>query len=101
MTQARDSHTATLLPSGRVLIAGGENNVVALASAKLYDASTGTFTATSSMTVARVFTTATLLPNGKVLIVGGHPMAPRLSEAQSCTRNSPRQPVSANKLELY
>lgn len=72
MTVARSGHTATLLLSGKVLVAGGPN-----ASAELYDPKSEMFTATGEMTVARSGHTATLLadaalPNsGKVLIVGG------------------------------
>ncbi len=61
-------HTATLLPNGKVLIAGGINGLTA----ELYDPASGTFTATGSMSVTRQFHRATLLPNGKVLITGGN-----------------------------
>ena len=39
---ARAFHTATLLPSGKVLVAGGSNAVAILTSAELYDPATGT-----------------------------------------------------------
>jgi hypothetical protein len=79
MIWPRDSATATLLPSGKVLIAGGytlgppghEYNYKALNTAELYDPASGTFTALPNMTLDRVYHTATLLPNGKVLIAGG------------------------------
>ncbi len=74
-------HTATLLPNGKVLIAGGATQqpvqdglgqcqTTSLASAELYDPATGTFSATGSMTIPRSLQTATLLNNGKVLIAG-------------------------------
>jgi len=72
LNTARYQHTATLLPNGKVLVAGGldiSNN--ALASAELYDPTSGTWTATGSLATARYVHTATLLPNGKVLVVGG------------------------------
>lgn len=72
MVSPRAGHTATRLPDGRVLIAGGmqrDNNY--LSSAELYDPVTGSFSLTGSMSIARMDHTATLLPNGKVLIVGG------------------------------
>lgn len=73
MNVARYLHTATLLPSGLVLIAGGETagGGVGSTSAELYNPATGTFTSTGSMNVAREQFTATLLQNGTVLIAGG------------------------------
>jgi hypothetical protein len=49
MTVPRAFHTATLLPNGKVLIAGGGTAVL-----ELYDPSTGTFTATGAMTAANI-----------------------------------------------
>ena len=83
--------TATTLPDGRVLIAGGEDSSGILASAELYDPKTGTFSPTGSMTAARVGDTATALSDGAVLIAGG------LSTAE-CTPSSCKPLASA---ELY
>src|SRR5436190_6260719 len=69
----RTYHTATLLPNGEVLVAGGTSNdlITSLASAELYDPIARTWTATGSMTTARGIHTATLLPSGQVLVAGG------------------------------
>src|SRR5437660_3646931 len=71
LSTKRDYHTATLLPNGKVLVAGGRNNGVLLASAELYDPASGTWSATGSLSAGRYHHTATLLPNGKVLVAGG------------------------------
>jgi len=71
LTTGRADFTTTLLPNGKVLVAGGSNQGNALASAELYDPATGTFTSTGSLATPRYSHTATLLPNGNVLVAGG------------------------------
>jgi len=64
--------SATLLPDGQVLVAGGEDaNFKLLASAELYNPATGTWSVTGSMTTPRTGQSATLLNNGQVLVAGG------------------------------
>ncbi|WP_437317161.1 Kelch repeat-containing protein [Sorangium sp. So ce385] len=70
MQRARIAHTATLLPDGRVLVAGGEEPDVRFA-AELYDPATDTWTHTGPMQRARTGHTATLLLDGRVLLVDG------------------------------
>jgi len=73
MSTPRQDHTATLLPNGKVLVAGGYTSTSPyyLSSVEIYDPATGSWSTTSSMSMARSSYTATLLPNGKVLIAGG------------------------------
>jgi len=71
MLAMRQSHTATLLPNGKVLIAGGSDHNGVLASAELFDPATGSFSDAGAMTTPRAGHEATLLPNGKLLITGG------------------------------
>ena len=66
---AREHHTATLLPNGQVLVAGGG---MYSSTSELYDPATGTWTQTGNLNVGRGGHTATLLPNSKVLVTGGY-----------------------------
>jgi hypothetical protein len=81
MNVARKLHTATLLPDGKVLVAGGvdsndDASSKALASAELYDPQTDTWSLTGDMLHPRAWHTATLLPNGLVLVAGGQCPSP-------------------------
>jgi hypothetical protein len=72
LAQGRANHTATLLPNGMVLVAGGlTGDLDKLDSAELYDPSTGLWTSTGNLLQVRESATATLLPSGQVLLAGG------------------------------
>jgi hypothetical protein len=72
MLEPRSGQTATLLPDGKVLIAGGmRRNQDFYRSAELYDPLTGKFQPTGDMVERRLGHAAVLLRSGKVLIVGG------------------------------
>lgn len=98
LTTPRSLHTATLLPDGRVLVVGGiwgQINIYGLhgtdvASAELYDPSTGIWTVTGSLGTARYSHTATLLANGKVLVTGG------ISSQSLYLHNEQYDPVTGN-----
>ena len=72
MNHPRYRPTATLLPDGRVLVAGGaDDNPCCLSSAEIYDPADGTWSDTTAMSSARWGHEATLLLDGRVLVTGG------------------------------
>jgi hypothetical protein len=81
MNTPRQAATSTLLPNGKVLIAGGLNAGGELASTELYDPANNCFAGNAgtacanevapSMNNPRENHVAILLPNGKVLLAGG------------------------------
>lgn len=82
MQVPRAAHTASLLPNGQVLVAGGYTGTAETATSELYNPSTGTWTGTGSMQTPRDFHTATVLPNGTVLIAGGYYFDPNTLQAR-------------------
>ena len=60
LNAVRTGHTATLLPNGKVLVAGGYDSHTVLKSAELYDSATGTWGFTGNLNTARRGHTATL-----------------------------------------
>jgi len=72
MRVGRAGHTATALPDGRVLIAGGFLRKGSSNGAEVYQPDSGKFSPLPPMVTPRHSHTATLLPDGKVLIAGGY-----------------------------
>ncbi len=72
MNFARWAHTATSLPSGNVLVAGGTGDSGFLNSAEVYIWATNQWINTNPMGLSHVDHTATLLTSGKVLVAGGY-----------------------------
>jgi hypothetical protein len=76
MKDARQDHTATLLPDGKVLVVGGllwgsSGLSTADPGTEIYDPATNTWASAANPVAPRAEHTATLLPNGKVLVVAG------------------------------
>jgi hypothetical protein len=77
MHLSRSNHSATLLPDGRVLVAGGATDQpplpmeVVTNTAEIYDPATGMWTQAAPMIFARATFSAVLLPDGQVMVVSG------------------------------
>jgi hypothetical protein len=71
LAMARMYHTATLLPDGKVLVAGGWDAIQLLASAELYDPAQGTWTSAGDLNSARMYHSAVLLADGTLMLAFG------------------------------
>jgi WD40 repeat protein len=101
---ARDSHSATLLPDGTVLVAGGYTHTFdgdaqqewyTMANAELFDPATSGSATAASLETDRAEHQATRLNNGQVLITGGIS-----GHLELCCNPKPHS-VSIANAELY
>jgi Kelch motif len=74
LSDTRYAPVAASLPDGRVLVAGGYDDDTAadVASAEVFNPSTGTFSPVGSMTRPREEAGAAALPDGRILVAGGY-----------------------------
>lgn len=72
MKVPRTEHTATLLPNGQVLVAGGLVNNAPVSSVEVYDPNANTWTSVGDMLGMRANHTATLMDNGPLVFLGGY-----------------------------
>ena len=72
MTTTRRYHTANTMQDGRVMIAGGldDMSITPKPDAEIYDTSSG-FSVTGPMAEARIHHTAVVLADGRILVIGG------------------------------
>ncbi len=102
-------HTATLLPNGKVLVAGGVSRTSGtgdhgcacdvfgkFAHAWLYDPATNAWSLAAPMAQARTAFTATLLPSGKTLVSGGSSATAELYDPAANTW-SPAAPLAIGR----
>jgi len=78
MAQARVEMEATLLPNGKVFVAGGsatdEDATTASLQAELYDPATNSFSSAGANSFPRLYhNVQSLLPDGTVFLAGGNP----------------------------
>ena len=92
----QENATATLLPDGTVLVAGGTDaNGQYSSFAETYDPTTGSWTQTGTMNTPRADASAVLLANGVVLVAGGDGASGALADAElyyPCRAMGPARP---------
>jgi MYXO-CTERM domain-containing protein len=81
MSAGRYRHTATLLPNGNVLVAGGTDGVGHLTGVELYDPVSATWVEAGALTGPVAYHAATLLADGRALFTGGSNTPTTVSDA--------------------
>lgn len=87
MATRRERHGAALLPSGKVLVAGGrtmaEGTVFSTTNtAELFDPATNSWSPAAPLNAARLAHTMTALPSGHVIVAGGSGTGGRLASVE-------------------
>jgi hypothetical protein len=100
MAAGHSKHTATLLPNGKVLIAGGNGYCK---TAEIYDPATDGFTTVGNLSIGRLNHGAALLPDGRVLVAGGYEYGGVSSPCEEVFNPSTNQftPVPAIQKTVY
>jgi N-acetylneuraminic acid mutarotase len=98
LATGRDNHTATLLKSGKVLVAGGQGNTGDPTNGELYDPVAQTWSSAGTMPEPRYNHTALLLADGRVMLVGGM-TPPSTGISPRCGMNG--CDVADTKIDIY
>jgi N-acetylneuraminic acid mutarotase len=72
MAEARIGHSSASLPSGTILVAGGDSPFAVLSSAEYFDPASGTWSAAPSAPAAWILANTSTLADGRVLVTGGN-----------------------------
>jgi N-acetylneuraminic acid mutarotase len=98
LREARARHSATLLPSGKLMLIGGVNQSTSTSyrsSIETFDPVTGDAMLDSAMATARADHTATLIPTGAILVAGGRANAATLTASAALVRTAAESSVGA------
>jgi N-acetylneuraminic acid mutarotase len=90
---SRSGHTATLLATGELIVAGGTRGGVPTERVEIYDPVSKRWREVAKMNSARAGHTATLLGNGKLIVIGGYGAAGPLKTVELFDPSSGRWTV--------